>query len=146
MKYVVILVSLLGFMPPVQAGEVDGAGIICHKQEGYGKKYLDPIFLENGSVLAVELEKLTIRKRQLGEYRASSSSITWRHDVESGGSVENSLDRETLKLSVVVQDPGSQDEYIYLHFKCAYADWIGIELHMQSRIDKLKEDMEDNNN
>ena len=146
MKYVVILVLLLGFTLPVQAGEVDGEGIICHKQEGYGKKYLDPIFLENGSVLAVELEKLRIRKRQLGKYRTSSSSITWRHDIESGGSANNSLDRETLKLSTVVHVPGTQEEYTYLHFKCESVDWIGIELHMQSRIDKLKEEMEDNNN
>ena len=146
MKYVVILVLLLVFTLPVQAGEVDGEGIICHKQEGYGKKYLDPIFLENGSVLAVELEKLIIRKRQLGDYRTSSSSITWSLDIESGGSVKNSLDRETLKLSTVVHVPGAQEEYTYFHFKCESADWIRIEQHMQSRIDKLKEEMEDNNN
>ena len=146
MKYVGILVFLLGFAPPVQAGEVDGEGIICHKQDGYGKKYLDPIFLENGSVLAVELEKLTIRKRQLGKYRTSNSLVTWRLDIESGGSAKSSLDRETLKLSTVVHVPGTQEEYTYLHFKCESADWIQIEQHMQSRIDKLKEEMEDNNN
>ena len=146
MKYVGILVFLLWFTPPVQSGEVDGEGIICHKQQGYGKKYLDPIFLENGSVLAVELEKLTIRTRQLGKYKTSSSSVTWRLDIESGGSVKNSLDRESLKLSTVVHVPGTQEEYTYFHFKCESADWIRIEQHMQSRIDKLKEEMEDNNN
>ena len=146
MKDLVILVFLLGFALPVEAGEVDGGGIICHKQEGYGKKYLDPIFMENGSVLTVELEQLTIRKRQLGEYRISSSSVTWRLDIETGGSVINSLDRETLKLSTVVHVPGAQEEYTYLHFKCESVNWIGIEQHMQSRIDKLKEEMEDDNN
>ena len=146
MKYVVTLVLLLGFILPVQGGEVDGEGIICHKQEGYGKKYLDPIFLENGSVLVVELDKSMIRKRQLGKYRASSSSITWRLDTESGGSVKNSLDRETLKLSTVVHGPGTQEEYTYLHFKCEPADWMKIEQHMQFRINKLQEEMEDNNN
>ena len=146
MKYIVILVLLLVFTLPVQAGEVDGEGIICHKQEGYGKKYLDPIFLENGSVLAVELEKLIIRKRQLGDYRTSSSSITWSLDIESGGSVKNSLDRETLKLSTVVHVPGAQEEYTYLYFKCESVDWMKIEQYMQSKINKLQEEMEDNNN
>ena len=96
MKYVAILVLLLGFTAPVHAGEMDGEGLECTFIENplnFGPKYY---LFENGKVVQPYVDNSTPlrikRETYQDNYEATANAIVW--------STSYTLDRKNLKISV----------------------------------------------
>ena len=96
MKYLVILVLLLGFTAPVHSGELDGKGLACTLVENplnFGPKYY---LFENSKVIQSYVDDSTPlrikRDTYQDDYEATASAIVW--------STSYTFDRKTLKLSV----------------------------------------------
>ena len=128
MKYVVILVLLLGFTAPVHAGEVDGKGLECTLVENplnFGPKYY---LFENGKVVQSYVDNSTPlrikRDTYQDDYEATADAIVW--------STSYTLDRETLKLSVSM---GMETQKYY----CQVMTPEEIESILQKQIEVLKE-------
>ena len=129
MKYVVILVLLLGFTTPVHAGEMDGKGLECTLVENplnFGPKYY---LFENGKVVQTYVDNSTPlrikRDTYQDDYEATASTIVW--------STSYTFDRKTLKLSVSM---GMETQKYY----CQLTAPEEIELMLQKKIQALKEE------
>ena len=146
MRYVVLLVLLLGFTVPVQTGEVDGKGLICrigHDNNPETAKTVENVFFfQNRSVgeMYVHLLDLEVDGDDWRPYDTSSSHIWW-------GNLDAwnyfSLDRRSLVLSSVIRHDNGIRETLYT-LLCEVTDWAGMQRHFQPEIDKLKEEMKDN--
>ena len=129
MKYVVILVLLLGFTAPVHAGEMDGEGLECTFIENplnFGPKYY---LFENGKVVQTYVDNSTPlrikRDTYQDDYEATASAIVW--------STSYTFDRKTLKLSVSM---GMETQKYY----CQVMTPEDIESILQKQIEALKEE------
>ena len=129
MKYVVILVLLLGFTTPVHAGEVDGKGLECTLVENplnFGPKYY---LFENGKVVQTYVgnsTQLSIKRETYQDnYEATASTIVW--------STSYTFDRKTLKLSVSM---GMETQFYY----CQVMTQQELESILQKQIEALKEE------
>ena len=129
MKYVVLLVLLLGFTAPVHAGELDGKGLECTLVENplnYGPKYY---LFENGKVVQSYVDNSTPlrikRDTYQDDYEATVDAITWSNSY--------TLDRKTLKLSVSM---GMETQKYY----CQVMTPEEIEAILQKQIEALKEE------
>ena len=89
MKYVVILVLLLGFIAPVQAGELDGKGIFCSDiNQGF-------FFGGENSVRIYRVYGMEVWDWELSSYdEVGTHQIEWYYE---GGLFH--WDRQTLKLN-----------------------------------------------
>ena len=129
MKYVAILVLLLGFTAPVHAGEMDGEGLECTFIENplnFGPKYY---LFENGKVVQTYVDNSTPlrikRDTYQDDYEATASAIVW--------STSYTFDRKTLKLSVSM---GMETQKYY----CQVMTPEEIEAILQKQIEALKEE------
>ena len=129
MKYVVILVLLLGFTTPVHAGEIDGKGLECtlvENPKNFGSKYY---LFENGKVVQSYVDNPTPlrikRDTYQDDYEATVEAITWSNSY--------TLDRKTLKLSVSM---GMETQKYY----CQVMTPEEIEAILQKQIEALKEE------
>ena len=129
MKYVVILVLLLGFTAPVHAGEMDGKGLECTFIENplnFASKYY---LFENGKVVQPYVDDSTPlsikRETYQDDYEATASAIVW--------STSYTFDRKTLKLSVSM---GMETQKYY----CQVMTPEEIEAILQKQIEALKEE------
>ena len=129
MKYVAILVLLLGFTAPVHAGEMDGEGLECTFIENplnFGPKYY---LFENGKVVQTYVDNSTPlrikRDTYQDDYEATASAIVW--------STSYTFDRKTLKLSVSM---GMETQKYY----CQVMTPEDIESILQKQIEALKEE------
>ena len=154
MKYVVILVLLLGFNTPVYAGEVDGKGLLCWITNEEGTEYrslvVKVVYFTAGWAHDVHLEDIEIVVRPEAEYTTTTATIDWI--VEWGGDTEDifdipgwssqSLDRRTLFLEdkYLIEGAASGSNY----FRCRVTDWDGILEHFQPEIDALGEAAKNN--
>ena len=139
MQYIVWALIFFGFSVLVYSGEMDGEGLICNKQGGYGKTYLTPIFFEQGVVKDVVVEEFSIETQPVGGYAVADFTTTWRVVSETNEFTERLFDRETGKLSIV-QHLADISEPIYSEWECEVTDWAGIELYMRNEIQKLVEE------
>ena len=129
MKYVAILVLLLGFTAPVHAGDLDGKGLECTLVENplnFRPKYY---LFENGKVVQSYVDNSTPlrikRDTYQDDYEASAGAIVW--------SASYTLDRKTLKLSVSM---GMETQMYY----CQVMTPEEIESILQKQIEALKEE------
>ena len=129
MKYLVILVLLLGFTAPVHAGEMDGKGLECTFLENplnFGAKYY---LFENGKVVQPYVDDSTPlsikRETYQDDYEATASTIVW--------STSYTFDRKNLKLSVSM---GMETQKYY----CQVMTPEEIESILQKQIRALKEE------
>ena len=129
MKYVVILVLLLGFTVPVHAGGVDGKGLECTLVENplnFGPKYY---LFENSKVVQSYVDNSTPlrikRDTYQDDYEATADAITWSNSY--------TWDRKTLKLSVSM---GMETQFYY----CQVMTPKEIESILQKQIEALKEE------
>ena len=129
MKYVVILVLLLGFTTPMHAGEMDGKGLECTLVENplnFGPKYY---LFENGKVVQSYVDNSTPlrikRDTYQDDYEATVDAITWSNSY--------TLDRKTLKLSVSM---GMETQFYY----CQVMTPEEIEAILQKQVEALKEE------
>jgi len=129
MKYVAILVLLLGFTAPVHAGEMDGEGLECTFIENplnFGPKYY---LFENGKVVQTYVDNSTPlrikRDTYQDDYEATTGAIVW--------STSYTFDRKTLKLSVSM---GMETQKYY----CQVMTPEEIEAILQKQIEALKEE------
>ena len=129
MKYVVVLVLLLGFTAPVHAGEMDGKGLECTLVENplnFGPKYY---LFENSKVIQSYVDDSTPlrikRDTYQDDYEATVEAITWSNSY--------TLDRKTLKLSVSM---GMETQFYY----CQVMTQQELESILQKQIEALKEE------
>ena len=129
MKYVVVLVLLLGFTAPVHSGELDGKGLECTLVENplnFGPKYY---LFENGKVVQSYVDNSTPlrikRDTYQDGYKATVDAITWSNSY--------TWDRKTLKLSVSM---GMETQFYY----CQVMTPEEIESILQKQIRALKEE------
>ena len=129
MKYVAILVLLLGFTAPVHAGEMDGEGLECTLVENplnFGPKYY---LFENSKVIQSYVDDSTPlrikRDTYQDDYEATVDAITWSNSY--------TLDRKTLKLSVSM---GMETQFYY----CQVMTHQELESILQKQIEALKEE------
>ena len=129
MKYVVVLVLLLGFTAPVHSGELDGKGLACTLVENplnFGPKYY---LFENGKVVQPYVDNSTPlsikRETYQDDYEATASTIVW--------STSYTFDRKNLKLSVSM---GMETQKYY----CQVMTPEEIESILQKQIRALKEE------
>ena len=129
MKYVVVLVLLLGFTAPVHSGELDGKGLECTLVENplnFGPKYY---LFENGKVVQPYVDDsppLSIKRETYqDDYEATASTIVW--------STSYTFDRKNLKLSVSM---GMEPQKYY----CQVMTPEEIESILQKQIRALKEE------
>ena len=129
MKYVVVLVLLLGFTAPVHSGELDGKGLACTLVENplnFGPKYY---LFENSKVIQSYVDDSTPLRIKTDtyqdDYEATVDAITWSNSY--------TLDRKTLKLSVSM---GMETQKYYCHVMTPEE----IESILQKQIEALKEE------
>ena len=129
MKYVVVLVLLLGFTAPVHSGELDGKGLECTLVENplnFGPKYY---LFENSKVIQSYVDDSTPlrikRDTYQDDYEATVDAITWSNSY--------TLDRKTLKLSVSM---GMETQFYY----CQVMTHQELESILQKQIEALKEE------
>ena len=129
MKYVAILVLLLGFTAPVHAGEMDGKGLECTFLENplnFGAKYY---LFENGKVVQPYVDNSTPlsikRETYQDDYEATASAIVW--------STSYTFNRKTLKLSVSM---GMETQKYY----CQVMAPEEIESILQKQVESLKDE------
>ena len=139
-KYRVIPVLLLGFTASVHAGEMDGRGLVCNKQGGYGKTHLSPIYFERGMVKDVIIEELSIKKSLVGNYESANLRTVWIVLSENGELSERVFDWETGRLGIneYLTDISKK---IYTEWECELTDWERIEIYMRKKIEKLMQEM-----
>ena len=129
MKYVAILILLLGFTAPMHAGEMDGEGLECTFIENplnFGPKYY---LFENSKVIQSYVDDSTPlrikRDTYQDDYEATVEAITWSNSY--------TLDRKTLKLSVSM---GMETQFYY----CQVMTQQELESILQKQIEALKEE------
>ena len=129
MKYVAILILLLGFTAPMHAGEMDGEGLECTFIENplnFGPKYY---LFENSKVIQSYVDDSTPlrikRDTYQDDYEATVDAITWSNSY--------TLDRKTLKLSVSM---GMETQFYY----CQVMTQQELESILQKQIEALKEE------
>lgn len=140
MKYLVYAFIFFGFSVLVHSGEMDGEGLICNKQGGYGKTYLTPIFFERGVVKDVVVKEYSIVTHPVGDYSSSDLVTTWKLVSENNEVSERLFDEGTGKLSIT-QHLVESSEPIYSEWECQVTDWAGIEIYMQDEIQRLMEEI-----
>ena len=129
MKYVVLLVLLLGFPTPVYAGEIDGKGLECTLVENplnFGPRYY---LFENGKVVQPYVDNSTPlrikRDTYQDDYEVTVGAVLWSNSY--------TWDRKTFKLSVSM---GMETQFY--HCQLMTPEEIGAIL--QKQIEALKEE------
>ena len=129
MRYIAILVLIIGFTTPVHAGEVDGKGLECTLVENplnFEPKYY---LFENGKVVQSYVDNSTPlkikRETYQDNYEATADAIAW--------STSYTFDRKNLKLSVSM---GMETQKYY----CQEITPEEIESILQKQIEALKEE------
>ena len=149
MRYVVLLVLLLGFTVPVQAGEVDGKGLFCssimhlndegtviQKKTDADDKIVDVYLFQDGKAHTLELQDTEIVSKYPTKYKTTSLTITWYPGAEDWGSgYPVSLDRKSLLLSARWCTNGVCTETMYVQ-QCSSAQ---LQIQLESKnISNLK--------
>jgi len=107
MKHLLIIFSLLAFITPAHAGELDGKGLICKPDKPKKKFDVSIYYFENGEVTNIlapnRIRKSGVLTRKMGVYSARNFEITWwSMDLDNKEIVATyKVDRQTLKMKSI---------------------------------------------